>query len=158
VFPLRSYVVNGMARLSFGPHPDRARKDAETLLLHIIVKDRAWLMTHWDEMLPTSDASRYAEFLERRYLGEPIQYILGETEFYGLPFRVTPDVLIPRPETEHLVEKAVDVAATFPGPRIVDVGTGSGAIESIFPLRRWPLHAKTLSASESPFAFLRAIC
>ena len=60
--------------------------------------------------------------------GEPMQYIMGETEFYGLPFRVTPDVLIPRPETEHLVEKAIELAGSFAAPRIVDVGTGSGAI------------------------------
>jgi release factor glutamine methyltransferase len=66
--------------------------------------------------------------IERRRAGEPIQYITGECEFYGLPFRVTPDVLIPRPETEHLVEKVLALAANFPNPRIVDVGTGSGAI------------------------------
>ncbi len=68
------------------------------------------------------------KMLERRYDGEPIQYIVGETEFYGLPFRVTPDVLIPRPETEHLVEKVLVLSARFQSPRIVDVGTGSGAI------------------------------
>ena len=70
----------------------------------------------------------YAQLLERRRKGEPIQYITGETEFYGLPFRVTPDVLIPRPETEHLVEKAIELAFNFANLRIVDVGTGSGAI------------------------------
>jgi len=66
--------------------------------------------------------------VERRRIGEPIQYITGETEFYGLPFRVTPDVLIPRPETEHLVEKVLSLASQFDQARIVDVGTGSGAI------------------------------
>ena len=66
--------------------------------------------------------------LRRRATGEPIQHITGETEFYGLPFRVTPDVLIPRPETEHLVEHVIALAAQFHSPRIVDVGTGSGAI------------------------------
>jgi release factor glutamine methyltransferase len=85
-------------------------------------------MAHLDEQLPAAEASLYSELLERRYRGEPIQYITGETEFYGLPFRVTPDVLIPRPETEHLVEKVLDLAARFQAPRIVDVGTGSGAI------------------------------
>ncbi len=64
----------------------------------------------------------------RRRVGEPIQYITGETEFYGLTFRVTQDVLIPRPETEHLVEKVIELAARFQQPRVVDVGTGSGAI------------------------------
>jgi release factor glutamine methyltransferase len=67
-------------------------------------------------------------FVERRRKGEPIQYITGEAEFYGLPFRVMRDVLIPRPETEHLVEKVLSLAGRFEQPRIADVGTGSGAI------------------------------
>jgi release factor glutamine methyltransferase len=85
-------------------------------------------MAHLDEEFAEDKAIRYAELLERRYKGEPIQYITGETEFYGLPFRVTRDVLIPRPETEHLVEKVLSLAVRFPATRIVDVGTGSGAI------------------------------
>ena len=125
---LRNLVSEGAIRLSAGPHPDRARQDAEALFLHVLGKNKAWLFAHSDEQLAASEASRYAELLERRYRGEPIQYIVGEAEFYGLPFRVTPDVLIPRPETEHLVEKALEVAASFPAPRIVDVGTGSGCI------------------------------
>jgi len=125
---LRNFVPAGMARLSSGPHRDRARQDAETLLLHLLGKDKAWLMAHLDEELAEDKAIRYAELLERRYKGEPIQYIIGETEFYGLPFHVTRDVLIPRPETEHLVEKVLSLAVRFPATRIVDVGTGSGAI------------------------------
>jgi release factor glutamine methyltransferase len=87
-------------------------------------------MAHSDEIFPDAESSRYADLLERRHRGEPIQYITGETEFYGFPFRVTPDVLIPRPETELLVEKVFDLAACFRAPRIVDVGTGSGAISA----------------------------
>jgi release factor glutamine methyltransferase len=126
--PLSSCFLDGTARLRLGSHPDRARQDAETLLLHLLVKNTAWLMAHGDELLPDDLSLSYSELLERRYCGEPIQYITGETEFYGLPFRVTPDVLIPRPETEHLVEKVLALAANFLAPRIVDVGTGSGAI------------------------------
>jgi release factor glutamine methyltransferase len=111
-----------------GPHPNRARQDAEKLLLHVLGKDRAWLMAYSKEELSDEQAAYYIELLERRYRGEPIQYITGETEFYGLPFHVTPDVLIPRPETEHLVERAIALAARFQSPRTVDVGTGSGAI------------------------------
>ena len=85
-------------------------------------------MAHGDKLLPDDLSLSYSELLERRYQGEPIQYITGETEFYGLPFRVSPDVLIPRPETEHLVEKVLELAVHFPVPRIVDVGSGSGAI------------------------------
>jgi release factor glutamine methyltransferase len=117
-----------MARLWIGPHPDRARQDAETLLLHVLGKNKAWLLAHGDEELPQDQADRYVALVERRKKGEPIQHITGEQEFYGLPFRVTPDVLIPRPETEHLVEKALELASAKAALRIVDVGTGSGAI------------------------------
>jgi release factor glutamine methyltransferase len=83
-------------------------------------------MAHWNS--PTGHGTEFRALIERRQNGEPIQYITGETEFYGLPFRVTPDVLIPRPETEHLVERAVELASGLTGVRILDVGTGSGAI------------------------------
>jgi release factor glutamine methyltransferase len=125
---LHSFVSHGAERLSSGPHPDRARQDAETLLLHVLDKSKSWLLAHSDEQLAASEASRYGGLLERRYRGEPIQYITGEAEFYGLPFRVTSDVLIPRPETEQLVEKILELDARFPAPRIADVGTGSGCI------------------------------
>jgi len=128
LLPLSSIVLNGAARLRSGPHPARARQDAETLLLHVLGKDKAWLIAHAEEELSGDQAALYAELLERRFQGEPIQYITGEAEFYGLPFHVTRDVLIPRPETEHLVEKALELASNFTVPRIVDVGTGSGAI------------------------------
>jgi release factor glutamine methyltransferase len=129
---LQEWLKKGEARLSGGPHPDRARRDAETLLLYVVRRERAALLARWKEVLDAEEAGQYVELIDRRLDGEPIQYILGETEFYGLPFRVTPDVLIPRPETEHLVEKVIEIAARagagLPGPRIVDVGTGSGAI------------------------------
>ncbi len=125
---LSSIVLDGAAQLRSGPHPDRARADAELSLLHLLNKNRAWLIAHGDDTLPDELSKSYTELLERRRRGEPIQYITGETEFYGLPFRVTPEVLIPRPETEHLVEKVIGLAPLFSHPRIVDVGTGSGAI------------------------------
>ncbi len=118
----------GAAQLSAGPHPERARIDAQTLLLHLIGRNRAWLLAHLDDDFGGCTSLGYASLLNRRGRGEPIQYITGEAEFYGLPFRVTPDVLIPRPETEHLVEKVIELAGGFENPRIVDVGTGSGAI------------------------------
>lgn len=144
---LREFLDHGEALLRAGPHPDRARRDAETLLQHHIGRNKAWLMAHADDDFAGCRAIGYAGLLERRQKGEPIQYITGECEFYGLPFRVTPDVLIPRPETEHVVEKAVDLATQLgapsipqtlrngwestnlaQSPRILDVGTGSGAI------------------------------
>jgi release factor glutamine methyltransferase len=125
---LDEWLGRAEAQLAEGPHPDRARRDAETLLLHHIGKNRAWLLAHGDEEFAGCRAISYAALLKRRLDGEPIQYIMGETEFYGLPFRVTPDVLIPRQETEHLVEKVIALCAGLERPRIVDVGTGSGAI------------------------------
>jgi release factor glutamine methyltransferase len=125
---LREWLHKGEQQLSTGPHPDKARRDAEILLLYLVGKNRAWLMTHLDEDFAGCTAIRFASLLDWRHRGEPIQYIIGETEFYGLPFKVTPDVLIPRPETEHLVEKAIELARLRTAPRIVDVCTGSGAI------------------------------
>ncbi len=125
---LQNWILNGEARLRCGPHPERARRDAETLALHLIQRDRVFLIAHPLAELSAEGAVRYYALLERRLAGEPIQHILGETEFYGLPFRVNRDVLIPRPETEHLVEKVLSLATGFEKPRIVDVGTGSGAI------------------------------
>ena len=125
---LDEWLGRAEAQLAEGPHPDRARRDAEALLLNHIGKNRAWLLAHGDEEFAGCRAVSYAAILKRRARGEPIQYITGETEFYGLPFHVTRDVLIPRPETEHLVEKVIALCAGLERPRIVDVGTGSGAI------------------------------
>lgn len=119
---------HGEQRLDESPHAERARQDAERLLLGVLAQGKAWLMAHADECISATQADTYVHLVERRYRGEPMQYIEGCAEFYGLSFQVTPDVLIPRPETEHLVEKTIDLAAGFAQPRIVDVGTGSGAI------------------------------
>jgi release factor glutamine methyltransferase len=128
VAPLRTLVVDGAAFLSKGPYPDRASRDAEALLLHVADRNKAWLMAHAEDELNFAQGASYAQMLDRRFCGEPIQYITGETEFYGLIFHVTPDVLIPRPETEHLVEKVLELASDFEAPRIADIGTGSGCI------------------------------
>lgn len=125
---LQDALRHAEAQFRLGPHAERARLDAEALLLHLTGKNRAWLLTHGDEEFGGCTAARYGAMLERRLRGEPIQYITGEVEFYGLPFRVTPAVLIPRPETEHLVERAIGLSQELAEPRIVDVGTGSGAI------------------------------
>ena len=146
---LREWLEHGETQLRAGPHPDRARRDAETLLLHLIGKNRAWLLAHHDDNFAGCKAIGYAALLNRRQKGEPIQYITGETEFYGLPFHVTPEVLIPRPETEHLVEKVVELLPLFPNPRVADIGTGSGAI-AIAVAHEWPrarLTATEISAS-----------
>jgi release factor glutamine methyltransferase len=126
-------ILEAETRLAAGFHPERARRDAELLLLHIVQQanpehNRATLFANGNKALFPRAQSRFSELIARRLTGEPIQYILGGCEFYGLPFKVTRDVLIPRPETEHLVENVIEVAKRFVRPRIVDVGTGSGAI------------------------------
>ena len=125
---LREAFERGAAQLGAGPHPEKARRDAELLLLHASGRTRTNLLAHGEDQFIAAHATHYQSLLERRAHGEPIQYITGETEFYGLPFRVTPDVLIPRPETEHLVETVIALARSFNAPRIVDVGAGAGAI------------------------------
>ena len=104
------------------------RRDAELLLLRIIQRDRAFLLTNPDAELTTEQTQQYDQWLRRRAAHEPIQYILGEQEFFGLTFHVTPDVLIPRPETEHLVEALLERVPHDELLQIADVGTGSGAI------------------------------
>lgn len=107
-----------------------SRRDAETLLAHTLRHDRAWLLAHLDDELRSSDLESLRALTARRAAQEPLQHITGVQEFFGLELRVTPEVLIPRPETEHLVEAVVDWARAQPDPRvkIADVGTGSGAI------------------------------
>ena len=130
---IRTLLAEAKDVLAAGPHAERARRDAETLLLHVLRNDApganlAWLIAHENETPALGATSALSALVERRRAGEPMQYITGEAEFYGLSFRVNRDVLIPRPETEHLVEEVIEIAATFAGPRIVDIGTGSGAI------------------------------
>src|ERR1700761_907804 len=107
-----------------------SRRDAETLLAHILDHDRAWLLAHAEEDLTPQDLSSFRSLVTRRAVQEPVQHLIGTQEFFGLSLRVTPDVLIPRPETEHLVEAVLEWAGQQPDPhlRIADVGTGSGAI------------------------------
>ena len=121
-------VLNAAEELRAGPHGERAMADAELLLMRLLGQNRAWLLAHWHDELVPDRSTAYRALIHRRLAGEPIQYITGQTEFYGLPFHVTPAVLIPRPETEHLVEAALNRAALFPHPRILDIGTGSGCI------------------------------
>ncbi len=152
---LRAWLTRGEAELSAGPHPERARRDAESLLLHLFGKSKAWLLAHVDDDFAGCSAIRYEVLLQRRLAGEPIQYITGQAEFYGLPFRVTRDVLIPRPETEHLIEKTLEVAAQFEQPRIIDIGTGSGAIAITLAHKLPGAQVTTIDISESALAVAR---
>lgn len=125
---LREWLKYGENQLLLGPHPEKARLDAEMLLLGRLAENRAWLLAHLDESLSSNEADCYMGQLEERVSGKPIQYIQTSCEFYGFPFRLTSDVLIPRPETELLVEQSIRLIRAQDKPRVVDVGTGSGAI------------------------------
>jgi release factor glutamine methyltransferase len=136
---VRTALKRGIAELRDANVPSYTLA-AELLLLHVLGRDRAWLYAHPEEVIPGLDAHRFLSLILRRAEGEPTQYIIGKQEFWGLEFEVTPDVLIPRPETEHVIEVALDRLAvreiragrkptlTGEGLHIIDVGTGSGCI------------------------------
>jgi len=136
---VRTALKEGMARLRAADLPSHTLA-AELLLMHSLGRDRAWLYTHSDDLLDSLAAERYFALIARRLAGEPTQYITGKQEFWGLEFEVTPAVLIPRPETEHVIEVAlerlgesgirINMKTGEPSPtlRVVDVGTGSGCL------------------------------
>jgi release factor glutamine methyltransferase len=122
------------AALAFGSErlrsSDSARFDAHVLLAALLRRNTAWLFAHADEPLEEALHVHFLQALERRATGEPVAYILGEAGFYGRRFAVTPDVLVPRPESELLVTCALAELRTLPvqAPRLCDVGTGSGIL------------------------------
>ena len=136
---LRTALKLGIANLR-NANVDAYTLAAEMLLLHAVGRDRAWLYSHHDEPLTETQAHNYFSWIDRRCSGEPTQHLTGKQEFWGLDFEVTPDVLIPRPETEHLIEVALDRMAlrevrlgrpqknSGEGLFIADIGTGSGCI------------------------------
>lgn len=110
--------------------------EASLLLAQATGQSKAWLIAHDGDELPPEIASRFEGWLARRELGEPVAYILGWREFYGHRFAVAPGVLIPRPETELLVEQGLTAIEKQPQPRILDLGTGSGCIAISLALAR----------------------
>jgi release factor glutamine methyltransferase len=98
------------------------------LLGHVLNRPKSWVLAHGDYELQATDLAKLDDVITQYNLGIPLPYILGYWEFFGRRFHVTPDVLIPRPETELLIEKAIQRLAHFNHPLIIDVGTGSGAI------------------------------
>lgn len=105
-----------------------ARLDCEVLLAHVLQRPRSSLYAHPDDELSPAEFRRLTALLTRRLAGEPIAYLTGEREFWSLPLTVTPATLIPRPETELLVELAVGLLRDKPDATVADLGTGSGAI------------------------------
>lgn len=130
--------------------PDRV---AGWMLEHLLGLSRSELFLRWDEPFPEERADELQRWLERKAAGEPVQYIIGETEFYGLRFKVNQDVLIPRPETELLVEEILRQGTKRWGPegvpKVADIGTGSGAIPVSLSVKRplWRLAAVDISSA-----------
>jgi release factor glutamine methyltransferase len=133
-----------------------ARREAGSLLAHVIGKDRTFLISHAEDRVGDEDFARFQEAIARRASGEPLQYIAGIQDFYGREFRVTPDVLIPRPETELLVEAALEImrreSARACGPLICDVGTGSGCIVITLLCERTDARGIAVDVSEAALA------
>ena len=136
---VRRALKQGLAQLREAHIPSHTLA-AELLLLHVLGRDRTWIYSHPEEKISSADADRYFALIARRAAGEPTQHLTGKQEFWGLEFEVTPDVLIPRPETEHVIEVALDrlavrehrtgskQARTGEGLQIADIGTGAGCI------------------------------
>jgi release factor glutamine methyltransferase len=129
---LRTALKTGLETLLQHQVPS-AQLGAELLLMHVLDCDRAFLHSNAEMGLPPEKFERYFLLIEERSTGKPTQYITGHQEFWGLDFEVNPDVLIPRPETEHTVERVLELARRSGWPkdarlRIADVGTGSGCI------------------------------
>jgi release factor glutamine methyltransferase len=116
------------ARAALAEASESEPLDAALLLMHVLGVDRAALIAHPERPLTPEQSAAYRNLIERRAAGVPLPYLTGGRAFYDLELIITPDVLIPRPETEHLVEAALAWARGRRGLRVVDVGTGSGAI------------------------------
>jgi release factor glutamine methyltransferase len=141
---LRGAHVRGIARL-----------DAQLLLAHLLQQRREWLLAHDETELPAARLDAWQSLLERRTAGEPLAYLVGAREFHGLALQVSPAVLVPRPETELLVDWALQRLADAPAATLIDLGTGSGAV-ALAVKHRLPLVDVTASdASEAALEVAR---
>lgn len=136
-----------------------ARIDAQLLLLHTVGRagsDRAWLLAHDTDALAPAQHAQFLALCQRRAAGEPVAYLTGHKEFYGLPLQVDARVLDPRPDTETLVDWALEVIAPLPTPRVADLGTGSGAIALALQSQRPTAQVLAVDASSDALAVAQA--
>ncbi len=135
------------------------RIDAQLLLLHVLNREgagRAWLLAHDTDTLPPPEQARFAALCQRRAAGEPVAYLRGTKEFYGLQLQVDARVLDPRPDTETLVDWALEVLAPLAAPRLLDLGTGSGAIALALQHQRPDAQVSAVDASADALAVAQA--
>lgn len=124
-----------------------AALDAEVLLMHCIGRERAYLRAWPERLLNQGQADRFLDLVNRRRAGWPVAYLTGEREFWARPFRVAPGVLIPRPETELLIELALDLLPVDAGRDILDLGTGSGILAITLAAERPTAHVTAIETS-----------
>jgi release factor glutamine methyltransferase len=135
------------------------RLDAQLLMLRALGRphsDRAWLVAHDTDQFPPGAMESFAALCRRRLEGEPVAYLVGEKEFFGLPLAVDARVLVPRPDTETLVQWALDVLQGRKTPRVIDLGTGSGAIALALAQKRPDAQVEAVDASEAALEVARA--
>lgn len=135
------------------------RLDAQLLLLHVLGRgpgERAWLLAHDTDLLPQETNDAFLQLARRRAAGEPVAYLTGEKEFFGLPLKVDARVLVPRPDTETLVEWALDVLRERREPRVIDLGTGSGAIALAIQAQRPDAQVEAVDRSTAALAVAQA--
>jgi release factor glutamine methyltransferase len=136
--------------------PREARLEAQILFAHALGVNRAWLIGHDRDLLSPSQHAAAEFLLNRRLAGEPVAYLLGKREFYGRPFKVTPDVLIPRPDTELLVELALERLAQGETLNVLDVGVGAGAVAVSLALERPSCRVTAVDISDAALRVARA--
>jgi len=126
-FSIANAVMEGTEKLREAAIPE-ARRDAGSLLAHVLRRERSFLIAHADEAVTDEEIESFRFLIKRRAGGEPMQYITGHQEFFKLDFEVTPAILIPRPETELIVEAGLELLRNDPKPNLADIGTGSGCL------------------------------
>lgn len=131
------------------------RLDAQTLLAAVLARPRAWLLAHDDARLDAADGTRFQHLLTRLAGGEPLAYLLGAQEFFGLPLTVSPDVLVPRADTETLVEWALALLPPDRPATVLDLGTGSGAVALALAHKRPQARLTAVDASAAALAVAR---
>lgn len=134
---------------------DESKLEAQTLLQHVLQVNRAWLISHADDTLTTEQYAAFEALLQRRLDGEPIAHILGTREFFGLNLKVTADTLIPRPDTETLVEAALEKIPKTAQARVLDLGTGTGAIALALAKHCPQAHVTAVDFSENALTVAR---